>query len=228
MRALSTGRGEHVDLSILETVNTTCTNYGDTMYRLMNGSPDDPRDPPFPGQTVETPSIEPTADGYVGFCTNTRQQFSDFLLMIQRLDLRDDEQLAQFAGRLMRWYAWNGIMADWLKAKSTEQVIEAASLLRIPVAPVLNGDTVQSHVQLKARGVLSPDASGRFVQPRRPYRVDERLSRGATGSAARCEYSDRVVRHQPTSVFRWCPREIAARWHSSAGPDRGRQGGVSA
>jgi len=173
LRARSTGRGEHVDLSILETINLTCTNYGDTMYRLMNGSPDDPPEPPFAGQTVETPSIEPTADGYVGFCTNTRQQFSDFLLMIGRPDLRDDEQLAQFAGRLMRFDEWNEIIRANLKTRTTADIIEDASLLRIPVAPVCNGDTVQSHVQLKARGVFGPDAEGRFVQPRRPYRVDE-------------------------------------------------------
>jgi crotonobetainyl-CoA:carnitine CoA-transferase CaiB-like acyl-CoA transferase len=173
LRARSTGQGEHVDLSILETVNLTCTNYGDTMYRLMNGGVDDPPEPPFAGQTVETPSIEPTADGYVGFCTNTRQQFSDFLLMIGRPDLREDEQLAQFAGRLMRFDEWNGIMREGLTTKTTEEVIADASLLRIPVAPVCNGDTVQRHEQLAARGVFGLDAEGSFVRPRRPYRVDD-------------------------------------------------------
>jgi crotonobetainyl-CoA:carnitine CoA-transferase CaiB-like acyl-CoA transferase len=172
-QARSTGRGEHVDLSILETVNLTSTNYGDTMYRLMQGGPDEPAEPPFPGQTVETPSIEPTQDGYVGFCTNTRQQFSDFLLMIERPDLREDENLAQFAGRLMRFDEWNEIMHAWLKTKTTEEVIELASLLRIPVAPVCNGQTVQEHVQLKERGVFADDATGRFKQPRRPYRIDD-------------------------------------------------------
>jgi len=173
MRSISTEQGEHIDLSILEAVNLTSTNYADTMFRLMNGSPDDPGDPPFPGQTVETPSIEPTLDGYVGFCTNTRQQFSDFLLMIERPDLREDEQLAQFAGRLMRFDEWNEIIHAWVGTKTTEEVIEHASLLRIPVAPVCNGETVQSHVQLAARGVFGPDATGQFVQPRRPYRVDD-------------------------------------------------------
>jgi len=173
LRARSTGRGEHVDLSILEAINTTCTNYSDSMYRLTNGSPEDPPNPPFAGQSVETPSIERTSDGFVGFCTNTRQQFSDFLLMIERPDLREDEELAQFAGRIMRFDEWNEIIAAWLETKTTDEVIEAASLLRIPVAPVCNGDTVQNHVQLKARGVYGPDAEGRFVQPRRPYRVDD-------------------------------------------------------
>jgi crotonobetainyl-CoA:carnitine CoA-transferase CaiB-like acyl-CoA transferase len=172
VRARETGQGEHIDLSLLETANLVFTNFSDTMNRLMNGSPADPEHA-FLSPVVETPSIEPTADGYVGFCTNSRQQFSDFLLMIERPDLRQDEQLAQFAGRLMRFEEWNEIMRAWLSKKTTAEVIELASLLRIPVAPICNGETVLSHEQLVARGVFGPDAAGRFVQPRRPYRIDE-------------------------------------------------------
>ncbi len=170
--ARATGHGEHIDLSILETANMIFTNFSESMNRLMNGSPEDPEHA-FLAQSVETPSIEPTLDGYVGFCTNTRQQFSDFLLMIERPDLRDDEQLAQFAGRLMRFDEWQEIMHAWLPNKTTAEVIELATLLRIPVAPICNGETVRNHVQLAARGVYGPDATGRFARPRRPYRIDD-------------------------------------------------------
>jgi crotonobetainyl-CoA:carnitine CoA-transferase CaiB-like acyl-CoA transferase len=171
LRARASGRGEHIDLSMLETANFIFTNFSESMNRLMNGSPGEPEHA-FLTATVETPSIEPTADGYVGFCTNSRQQFSDFLLMIERTDLQQDEQLAQFAGRLMRFDEWNEIMRDWLTKKTTAEVIELASLLRIPVAPICNGETVQTHEQLMKRGVYGPDAEGRFVRPRRPYRID--------------------------------------------------------
>ena len=171
-RARASGQGEHIDLSLLETANFIFTNFSESMNRLMNGGPGVPEHA-FLTATVETPSIEPTADGYVGFCTNSRQQFSDFLLMIERTDLKDDEALAQFAGRLMRFEEWNGIIQAWLSKKTTAEVIELASLLRIPVAPICNGETVQDHEQLKARKVYGPDAEGRFVRPRRPYRIDD-------------------------------------------------------
>jgi len=171
-QARATGRGEHIDLSILETANFVFTNFSETMNRLMNGGCGDPEHA-FLSPTVETPSIEPTADGYVGFCTNSRQQFSDFLLLIERPDLREDEVLAQFAGRLMRFEEWSEIMREWLSTKTTAEVIEQASLLRIPVAPICNGETVLSHEQVVARGVYSPDAAGRFAQPRPPYRIDD-------------------------------------------------------
>ena len=172
LRARATGQGEHIDLSMLETANLIYTNFSESMNRLMNGGPGDPEHA-FMAPTVETPSIEPTADGYVGFCTNSRQQFSDFLLLIERPDLRDDEALAQVAGRLMRFEEWTEIMRVWLEGKTTAEVIELASLLRIPVAPICNGETVQSHEQLVERGVFVPDAEGRFVQPRRPFRIDD-------------------------------------------------------
>jgi crotonobetainyl-CoA:carnitine CoA-transferase CaiB-like acyl-CoA transferase len=171
-RARTTGQGEHIDLSVLETANMVYTNFSEPMNRLMNGGAGPPEHA-FLAPTVETPSIEPTADGYVGFCTNSRQQFSDFLLLIERPDLREDEQLAQFAGRLMRFEEWNEIMRPWLEKKTTAEAIELASLLRIPVAPICNGETVQAHEQLVDRGVFGPAADGGFVQPRRPYRIDD-------------------------------------------------------
>jgi crotonobetainyl-CoA:carnitine CoA-transferase CaiB-like acyl-CoA transferase len=170
-RARATGQGEHIDLSILESANMVLTNFSVSMNRLMNGSPEEPEHA-FLTHSVETPSIEPTADGYVGFCTNSRQQFSDFLVLIERTDLQEDEALAQVAGRLMRFEEWNGIMREWLRDKKTSEIVELASLLRIPVAPIGNGQTVPEHEQLAARGVFGSDAEGDFVQPRPPYRID--------------------------------------------------------
>lgn len=172
LHARATGRGERIDLSMLEAGNLVFTNYSETMNRLFNGSPGAPEHE-FLSPTVETPSVEPTADGYVGFCTNSRQQFSDFLLMIERPDLQEDEELAQFAGRLMRFEEWNGIMHAWLSKNTTAEAIELASALRIPVAPIGNGATVQKQEQLSERGVFRPDASGRFARPRPPYRIDD-------------------------------------------------------
>jgi len=207
--ARASGRGGHVDLSILETANMVFANLSEPMNRLMNGSPADPQHA-FLAPVVETPSIEPTADGYVGFCTNSRQQFADFLLMIERPELRDDEQLAQFGGRLARFAEWSGIMRAWLSRKTTAEVIEAASLLRIPVAPVCNGETVLRHAQLVARGVFVPDAEGRFVQPRRPYRIDDAdppPPRPAPGLGAQTRSAAFSADRPPASARRAAARE---------------------
>src|SRR5260370_7317831 len=53
-------------------------------------------------RSLELPSIVPTADGMIGFCTITAQQFQDFLVLIDRPDLLDDDDLASMPGRMRR------------------------------------------------------------------------------------------------------------------------------
>ncbi|MBW2418509.1 MAG: CoA transferase [Deltaproteobacteria bacterium] len=166
-RARRSSRGEIVDFSLLEVMNYASSNFIELAFRLLGVRLEGP------AQSVETPSIEPTADGYVGFCTNTAQQFSDFLLLIERPDLREDKALFQVHGRMQRFGEWNEIVHAHTTRHSTQDLIDRASLLRIPVAPVNNGETVRNHEQLAAREVFWKDPSGCFLQPRPPYRIDD-------------------------------------------------------
>jgi crotonobetainyl-CoA:carnitine CoA-transferase CaiB-like acyl-CoA transferase len=165
------GPGTHVDVSVLEVANLVFTNFSEPMNRLLNGGAGDPEHAVL-APSVETPSIEPSADGYVGFCTNARQQFNDFLVLIDRADLLADGELGTAAGRAQRFAEWTAIVHGWCSARTTDEIMEQASLLRIPVSPVGNGETVTRHPQLAARGVYGPDADGRFLRPRPPYLVD--------------------------------------------------------
>jgi crotonobetainyl-CoA:carnitine CoA-transferase CaiB-like acyl-CoA transferase len=166
-RARESGWGEHVDFSLLEVMNVAASNYLDLVFSLLGR--------PAPGgsaQSVETPSIEPTSDGYVGFCTNSAQQFSDFLLLIERPDLRDDEDLFLVHNRMARFAEWNEIVHSYTRKHTTAEIIERASLLRIPVAPVNDGASVRGHEQLVARGVFRDAPTGTFQHPRPPYAID--------------------------------------------------------
>ena len=170
LRMHASGHGETIDFSLFEGITLAGTNFLDLSFRLLAGPPDPEKLGPLP-QSTETPSIEPTRDGYVGFCTNSRQQVADFMLLIGHPELREDEQLAQVMGRVARLAEWNALVHTYTKAHTTAEVIEAAALLRIPVAPVLSGATVREHEQIVARGALRPDPDG-LVVPRRPYRLD--------------------------------------------------------
>lgn len=171
-RAKQTGHGEHVDFSVHEVMNIAGTSYT-ALFASLLGFPVQGELP----QSIETPSIEPTRDGYVGFCTNTPQQFSDFLLLIERTDLRSDEELAQVGGRVARLAEWNEIVHSFTLGRTTSEIVESASLLRIPVSPVNDGEAVQEHVQLVAREVFrdAPVREGErpFRYPRPPYRIGE-------------------------------------------------------
>ncbi len=161
------GIGDHIDFSLLEVMNIAGTNYVDLMASLA-GRPA----MTAPVRTVEIPSIEPTRDGWVGFTTNSFQQYADFLVLIGRTDLLEDKELASIYGRTARMEEWNTIVRQWTLQRMTAEVVEAAALLRIPVAPVNNGKTVLEHVHFQARGVFVKNPSGDFLQPRPPYLVN--------------------------------------------------------
>ncbi|MBW2385568.1 MAG: CoA transferase [Deltaproteobacteria bacterium] len=165
--AQRTGIGEYVDFSLLEVMNLASTVFVDLMIALMGVT-----ELHGPGRSIEIPSIEPTLDGWVGFNTNTRQQFNDFLLLIERTDLLEDEALASVGGRQARMDEWNAIVRTWTTKHTTAEIVERASLLRIPVAPVGNGRSVLEHEQFVARRVFEESPHGGFLQPRPPYRMN--------------------------------------------------------
>jgi len=165
--AQQSGHGEFIDFSLAEVVCLAGTAFADLMSSLWGR-------PHIHGKLrdVELPSIEPTKNGWVGFATMSFQQFSDFLVMIGRPDLKDQKDLHKAPGRSKRMEEWNQIVHAWTKERTTEEIIEIAALLRIPVAPVNNGKTVFEHEQLKARGVFIKNPSGDFLQPRTPYLIN--------------------------------------------------------
>ena len=186
------GPGELVDLSMSEVANTTGTTAADLMDSLR-GRPN----PENPGRSFETPSIEPTSDGYVGFNTNTRTQFDSFLLMIERPDLVDDGFWAAIANRIRNWEEWNGIIHDWTTEHTTAEVVALAAELRIPVAPVSDGPAVADLEQANARGSLFDDPSGTFRVPRRPWRIDGELAPPPRPAPRLGEHTGTVVPRAP-------------------------------
>ena len=161
------GAGERIDVSMLEVAAIVCSNYGDLYRRVIGYDPS-----VAPAASSDTPSIEPTADGYVGFTTNSRQQFDDFLALIERPDLVGDSRYAMVHGRMQRLEEWSAIVAEWTTKHTTAAIMDMAVARRVPVAPVGNGATVLTQEQFVARNVFVENPSGSFRQPRPPYRID--------------------------------------------------------
>jgi crotonobetainyl-CoA:carnitine CoA-transferase CaiB-like acyl-CoA transferase len=174
LRVDNGGGGEVIDCSLMEACHLSASGFID-LYHALAGSPPITTSP----RNTEMPSIEPTADGWVGFNTNTRQQFESFLLMIERDDLlEEDPAWALATTRFERAEEWNKIVRDWTTRHTTNEIVELASALRIPVAQVNNGRTVLDHPHFNARGIWATSADGSFTHPLPPYRIDgERLGR---------------------------------------------------
>jgi crotonobetainyl-CoA:carnitine CoA-transferase CaiB-like acyl-CoA transferase len=148
-------------------------------------------------QTFETPSIEPTKDGYVGFNAYTAQQMSDFLLLIEHPELRESGEFNQFVQRLTRISDWEEILHAYTREHTTDELIEMAQILRIPVAPIGNGQNVLELEQLKARGVYIEDPSGGFQRPVPPYRIDGQAPAPPRPAPGLGEHTGRVEGRKP-------------------------------
>lgn len=160
--------GHHADLSMLECMCVAMSLYAPLTAELSGAQP--------ARRTFEIPSVERSADGWVGLCTITGQMFADFLLMLDRPDLLDDQTIVDPKLRQGRYSEFKKIIEEWTTALPTAAIEEIASAMRIPVSPLGAPDTVTANEHFAARGVFVDNPDGRFVQPRRPYLVD-----GASG-----------------------------------------------
>ncbi len=168
-RSRATGFGEFVDVSLLEVANLTATTFAD-LFNSLQGRPE--ADPTVPSRSVEIPSIEPTLDGWVGFNTNTREQWENFCILIERPDLLESAEFALLGARVARAAEWNAIVHEWTTRHATAEIVERAAALRIPVAPVSDGCSVIELEHAKQRGVFISDPHGEFVMPHRPFTID--------------------------------------------------------
>ena len=78
------GVGLHADVSMLEALCLCFTTYHDLFGQFVPGFA-------IP-IAIETPSIEPCKDGWIGLCTYTGQQWKDLCALIGRPDVGDDER----------------------------------------------------------------------------------------------------------------------------------------
>src|SRR5438067_2144237 len=164
--ARRSGVGEHVDVAMFDCMAVAMTTFQPVFSSFMGH-------PPMKGtgRAIEVPSIEPTADGYVVFTTNSAQQFESLLLMIGRDDLLADKDLARPNVRFKRRDEFSAAVHAFTVPRPSAQVLEDAAAWRIPAGPVLDGEGVPSFEQFVAREVFGPSPSGRFRQPRVPYRI---------------------------------------------------------
>jgi crotonobetainyl-CoA:carnitine CoA-transferase CaiB-like acyl-CoA transferase len=174
--ALHGHQGEHVDVSMLECMAITLGGFS-AVFAAFSGTLEAAKSYAGPVRGLEIPSILPTADGLVGFCTVTGQQFQDFLVLVDRADLIGDDRFATHRTRIQHQAEFNEIAAGWTSTRKTAEIVELASAFRIPVTAIGMPDTIASMEHFVARGVYVTTPGGGFIQPRAPYRVEGVASR---------------------------------------------------
>ena len=182
LSARISGRGQHVDVSMFEAMLISMTVYHDLNGQWVE------RDL---ARSVELPSIEPAKDGWVGFCTITGQQWKDFCMMIGQTTVAEDDRYLDARLRMEHRAYMKKIIQGWTRARTVDEIVEVASLRRIPVAPVGTGRSLPQTDHLVERGVYSTSAGG-FLQPRPPYLLEKTRLRPLGIAPALDEHGDRI------------------------------------
>ncbi|TMA36498.1 MAG: hypothetical protein E6J87_00370 [Deltaproteobacteria bacterium] len=172
--ARATGAGRHVDVSIFEAMIACGPVFADLNGQFIGG---------LLPMYFDVPSIEPAADGWVGFAPVTSQQWEDFCLMIGRPELGRDERFRWAQARSAHLAFFHEVIHAWTRARKISEILEQTELLRIPSAPIGNGAALPRTDHFIERGVFVENPGG-FLQPRVPFALAE-VPRAAVERAPR-------------------------------------------
>ncbi len=161
--AARTGRGQVIDVSTYEAMAIAMGGLSAMSASVLGA------DSLLHERSLELPSIVSTADGMVGFCTITAQQFQDFLVMIDRADLVDDAELASLAGRVERRDEFLDMVSAWTRSRTTQEIVDLAVAFRIPVSPIASPEMLPKVDHFVERGAFVESQAG-VLAPRVPYR----------------------------------------------------------
>jgi hypothetical protein len=89
--ARRSGQGAFVDVSTFEAMTIAFNQFQAVAAQLDGRGPE----PEAIGRFVDVPSVEPTADGWVGFATNASAQFRAFAEMVGHPEWADDPELGR-------------------------------------------------------------------------------------------------------------------------------------
>jgi crotonobetainyl-CoA:carnitine CoA-transferase CaiB-like acyl-CoA transferase len=153
------GRGEHLDLSVLEAI--TLMQSSEWLHSQLLCVPPVRR-------TLEVPSIEPAKDGYVGITMVTGQQWLDFVAMVGCPQLEEIEQLRFQIGRWGYRDLIREQIGPWLAERTVDEIVELGQLFRLPIAALGNGSTIREMEYVRQRGAFVENPAG-FHQPRPPW-----------------------------------------------------------
>ncbi len=161
-RRVRTGRGELVDVSALEAQCLTNVMYPVTFTSIAGF-------PMRPVRMTNLPGIHPSVDGFIGFMVVTGQQWLDFCAMVERPDWAADEALFRMTTRAERRAELVGHIDRWMGQRTSEEIADLASALRIPVAVLGNGATLPHAAQFHDHEWYVRNPRGGFLQPDVPY-----------------------------------------------------------
>lgn len=201
-RIRRTGRGELVDVAGLEVLQLAHSFFPITFVDLAGR--------PWRAGRIDTlPGIHRSKDGWIAYWVTTGQQWLDFCAMLERVDWLEDPSLGLMDNRALRHDEIVAGVDDWTAERTTQEIVDFATALRLPIAAVGNGATLPTFDHYVERRCYTTHPRTGVVQPdvwytlsggaeRRPFEPSPALGqhtdehRGAPARTRESERSDSI------------------------------------
>jgi crotonobetainyl-CoA:carnitine CoA-transferase CaiB-like acyl-CoA transferase len=184
------GRGELVDLSMLETQVLSLTYFPVTFFEQAGR-------PWRTSRQVWVPGVATAKDGLVGLGCGTAQQWFDLCVMVGHPEWIDDDRPLIISKRAAELAPE---IREWIAQRTVQEVCELAAAFRIPHSPITNGANAGTQEQFQVRQSLRTNARDGFLEPTHPYRLSPAILR-TPGPAPRLgEHTDAIRNRRRTTV----------------------------
>jgi crotonobetainyl-CoA:carnitine CoA-transferase CaiB-like acyl-CoA transferase len=181
---VSTGRGQYIDLSMLECMlSLTLNEQTGAQFQL----------PPPPKRPVFGPVA--TADGYIMLAVASEKTFQALARAAGREDWIADPRYAQYLSRRSHWGELMDEFEAWSKGASSAVVLARLAEAGVPASPYRTVREALADPQIAHRQALAQvtDSGGTFNVLNVPFRMSGSVLRPGPRVAALGEHTDEVL-----------------------------------
>jgi CoA:oxalate CoA-transferase len=188
-----TGRGRHIEVSMLEALFATMLPAVGHAY-VSNHVPRRTGNRHVADSYVPFDTFE-TSDGWVAIVCATDDHWVKLTKAMGRPDLAEDKSLQHLYGRVERIDEITRWVAEWAAKHAREEISALCEEFRIPAAPLRDALEVLSDPQLRARGFLTelPSPNGPVALPNSPMWYEGSDPRPLAAPPALGEHTDDVL-----------------------------------
>ncbi|MCC2110390.1 MAG: CoA transferase, partial [Hyphomicrobiales bacterium] len=179
-----TGRGQHIDVSMLESMLSL------TLNELQWSQ--------FPIEPPSRPMFGPmeTKNGYVMVAVVTEKAFRNFVTAAGRADFITDPRFAEYPQRRAHWDECMSELENWSRTLTRDECIAALEEHDVACSPYRTVAEALADEQIAHRDALVDvsDAGGSFKALNPPFRMSDAQTRVGNHAAALGEHTRAVLK----------------------------------